>query len=274
MRKTEDKVCRQCGSPVRGGGRYCPHCGCLQTEDLDGLIVHMRENVRACRRQYEHMENMRAEGGRARAGIVDAGVYASPAGGYPRSEEHPRVPAGARGSMRAPSRNRIFISCLCAALLLLSLGLCFAPWLNGEGAFTGLEAALGLFGSGYGASFSQYMEGIAEKVFFGSELITSVCRAFCRQVLRIGVPAYILSLLLGMPVFLSAFGKVRLAGWHRCFAWTAFLVSVLLMLVFLWVSGAESVSVWFILGGTANLVRGVLLIFYDNRPRFWGGLER
>ena len=118
------------------------------------------------------------------------------------------------------------------------------------------------------------MEGIAEKVFFGSELITSVCRAFCRQVLRIGVPAYILSLLLGMPVFLSAFGKVRLAGWHRCFAWTAFLVSVLLMLVFLWVSGAESVSVWFILGGTANLVRGVLLIFYDNRPRFWGGLER
>lgn len=297
MSEIAAEVCEKCGCPVQKGDRYCRRCGSAiaEEEGLSAAIARMQQGVGECLRQYEpeaeaesdealrqelerlraELAALRAESARTQAGVVDAGAYAAPAGGYPRTEEHPRVPASAKGSRRAPSRNRIFISCICAAMLLLSLGLCCAPWLNGADSFTGLEALVNLFGGGYGAAFSRYIDvTVSEHIFARNQLISDICLALSKQVLRIGIPAYILALLFGLPVFLSAFGRVRLAGWHRCFAWVAFLVSVLLGLVFLGVGGAESISVWFILGGVANLLRAVLLIFYDNRPKFWGGLER
>ena len=177
---------------------------------------------------------------------------------------------------RGRSRNRIVIASFSAALLLLSIVCFFLPWVNGSASFTGYGALTYLFGSaaGPGAAYSKYLsEVVGTHVFSASETVSNLCRAICSNLLLYGTPLYAASLLLGLPLAASIPGRVRIASWHRFFAWLAFASAALLFAMISWASGFEGVSVWFLAGGIADFIRGILLIFYRGKWDYWGGLH-
>ena len=177
---------------------------------------------------------------------------------------------------RGRSRNRIVIASFSLALLALSIVCFFLPWVNGDFAFTGWGALTYLFGSsaGPGTAYSIYLsQVVGMRVFSANEAVSNLCRAICSNLLLYGTPLYAASLLLGLPLAASVPGRVRIASWHRFFAWLSFASAALLFAMISWASGFAGVSVWFLAGGIADFVRGVLLIFYRGKWDYWGGLH-
>ena len=177
---------------------------------------------------------------------------------------------------RGRSRNRIVIASFSLALLLFSVVCFFLPWVNGAATFTGYGALSYLFGSSAGpaAAYSNYLsQVVGTRVFSSAETVSNLCRAICSNLLLYGTPLYAASLLLGLPLVASIPGRVRIASWHRFFAWLSFASAALLFAMIAWASGMEGVSAWFLAGGIANFVRGILLIFYRGKWDYWGGLH-
>lgn len=205
--------------------------------------------------------------------VVYAQAY-EPDAPPPRSVPFYRRPSARR--KRGRSRNRIVIASLSLALLALSIVCFFLPWVRGTAAFTGYGALSYLFGSSAGpaAAYSNYLsQVVGTRVFSSAETVSNLCRAICSNLLLYGTPLYAASLLLGLPLAASVPGRVRIAAWHRFFAWLSFASAALLFAMIAWASGMEGVSAWFLAGGIANLVRGVLLIFYRGKWEYWGGLH-
>ena len=184
-------------------------------------------------------------------------------------------PSSARRK-RGRSRNRIVIASLSLALLALSIACFFLPWASGAATFTGYGALSYLFGSSAepAAAYSNYLsQVIGARIFSSNETVSNLCRAICSNLLLYGTPLYAVSLLLGLPLVASVPGRVRIAAWHRFFAWLSFASAALLFAMIAWAGGFEGVSAWFLVGGIANFVRGILLIFYRGKWEYWGGLH-
>ena len=244
--------------------------------ELLAEVAQIKGEVQALRGEVERLQAaqyaMAIQAAQAQP-VVYAQAYSqeNPSAGY--------LPySGRMHRKRARSRNRIILSALALVLLLLSVAMFFLPWVRGEGAFSGYEALRYLFAGSRkndaGAAFSVYLNTvIAEHPFSVNEIVSDVCRAFCTYLLKFGIPLYAFLLVFGIPILLSLFGRIRLAGWHRCFAWTSFFAALAIFGGLCWVSGFSAVSVPFLVGGGANLARGILLIFYRGKWDLWCGLE-
>lgn len=205
--------------------------------------------------------------------VVYAAAY--PAQAYAQPNGQP-LADGKQKTKR--SGNRIFLSIVSVLLLALSIGMFFVAWVGTESDaffFKGIDGIAYLFnkeGENV-AGFAAYLAQIEAHQFAGGDMIANVCRTVCRYVVEYGVIVYAAFLVLGIPLLFSLFGKVSFKGWHRFVSWMAFIVSLLLFGVFCWVTGFSSVSVLFMAGAGANLVRCIFLAFYRGKKRKTGGLE-
>ena len=289
----------------------CPHCGELADGDTDELLARMRASVTRCRDELSspqaviaadeereratmlsELEQLRGEvhmlrgeleqlRSAQRALVLQAAqaspvVYTQPYEAESRARFRPFYKRIAPPRKKGRSRNRMVIASLSLVLLVLSIVCFFLPWVNGETSFTGFGALTYLFGfsDGAGAAYSVYLsEVVGVHVFSANETVSNLCRAICSNLLLYGTLLYAASLLLGLPLAASVPGRVRIASWHRFFAWLAFASSALLFAMISWASGFAGVSVWFLAGGIADFLRGVLLIFYRGKWEYWGGLH-
>ena len=178
----------------------------------------------------------------------------------------------------ARSSNRIVLSVISILLLALSVGMFFVAWVGTEAdafLFKGFDGIAYLFnkeGENV-AGFAAYLAQIEAHQFAGGDMIANVCRAACRYVVEYGVIVYAAFLVLGIPLLFSLSGRVSLKGWHRFVSWMSFIVALLLFGVFCWVTGFSSVSILFMVGAGANLVRCLFLAFYKGKKKKLGGLE-
>lgn len=204
-------------------------------------------------------------------------VYAS----YPAQAMQPAQPAAAQAAVKkkaARSSNRIVISVISVLLLALSIGMFFVAWVGAETdafLFKGFDGIAYLFNKEGDnvAGFAAYLAQIEAHEFAGGEMIANVCRTVCRYVVEYGIAVYAAFLVLGFPLLFSLFGKISCKGWHRFVSWMSFIVSLILFGVFCWVTGFSSVSILFMVGAGANLVRCLFLAFYRGKKKKQGGLE-
>lgn len=173
------------------------------------------------------------------------------------------------------SSNRIVLSVLSLLLLALSIGMFFLPWVIWEKdlSFDGFGGVMYIFTRDGEGAFASYLAAIQAHEFVGTEMIANVCRYACLYIVEYGVIVYAAFLVLGFPLLFSMFGKISCKGWHRFVAWMSFIVSLILFGVFVWVSGFSAVTVWFMVGAGANLVRCLFLAFYRGKKRKFSGLE-
>ena len=173
------------------------------------------------------------------------------------------------------SSNRIVLSVLCLALIAASIGLFFVSWItytvgSEEFAFRGFDALLYAMGKGKGSTFEYYLNTLisADAIPLGSVLATPV-----RYAVRYGILVYGALLVLGFPILFSLGGRFIGKGWHSAFAWLPFIVALILFGLFFLVSGFGSITMGFLLGAAANLVRAIFLIFYSGKVD-WKIVER
>ena len=149
-------------------------------------------------------------------------------------------------------------------LLALSVGMFFVAWVGTEAdafLFKGFDGIAYIFnkeGENV-AGFAAYLAQIEAHQFAGGDMIANVCRTACRYVVEYGVIVYAAFLVLGIPLLFSLSGS--------------FIVALLLFGVFCWVTGFSSVSILFMVGAGANLVRCLFLAFYKGKKKKLGGLE-
>ena len=175
------------------------------------------------------------------------------------------------------STNRIVISVISILLLALSVGMCFLPWISmedGAFSFTGWEGISYLFNKDSEGAilFAGYLQMIEDFNFAGGEMIANVCRTACRYIVEYGIIVYAAFLVLSIPLLLSITGKISGKGWHRFASWMSFIVALILFGVFCWITGFSSITIWFLRGAAANLVRCLFLAFYKGK-KLKGGLE-
>ena len=200
-------------------------------------------------------------------------IYAQPYSAQPSApvpqekayENGPKAKSGLR------SGNRIFISIVCILALAASIGMFFLQWIDGE--FKGVDALTYLFGAG-GSDFGSFLDNTVRGYdYAGVAFIANASEQFCYYVLRYGIVVYAALLVLGFPLLFSMFGRVKMRGWHRFFAWTSFILAAILFGIFSWVSGFSTVTTWFMIGAAANFVRCFFLFFYRKSDKLKGGLE-
>ena len=151
------------------------------------------------------------------------------------------------------------------------------PWISmedGAFSFTGWEGISYLFNKDSEGAilFAGYLQMIEDFNFAGGEMIANVCRTACRYIVEYGIIVYAAFLVLSIPLLLSITGKISGKGWHRFASWMSFIVALILFGVFCWITGFSSITIWFLLGAAANLVRCLFLAFYKGK-KLKGGLE-
>lgn len=201
---------------------------------------------------------------------------------YPAAQQayaqQPNARAADGKQRAARSSNRIVLSVISILLLALSVGMFFVAWVGTEAdafLFKGFDGIAYLFnkeGENV-AGFAAYLAQIEAHQFAGGDMIANVCRTACKYVVEYGVIVYAAFLVLGIPLLFSLSGRVSLKGWHRFVSWMSFIVALLLFGVFCWVTGFSSVSILFMVGAGANLVRCLFLAFYKGKKKKLGGLE-
>lgn len=194
---------------------------------------------------------------------------------YVQAAAGEQAAAGKKKSVR--STNRIVISIISILLLALSVGMCFLPWISmedGAFSFTGWEGISYIFNKDSEGAilFAGYLEMIEQFDFAGGEMIANVCRTACRFIVEYGIIVYAAFLVLSIPLLLSITGKISGKGWHRFASWMSFIVALIIFGVFCWITGFSSITIWFLLGAAANLVRCLFLAFYKGK-KLKGGLE-
>lgn len=207
---------------------------------------------------------------------------------YLVSPRHNAAPQAAQEPARRPRRtlrtrsvNRIVLSFLGAVLLAVSMCVFSFAWVRDisldayGGSMSGYQALVHLFSQGdTGArGFVGVLVGIMRHEYASSELINGICRDVCRFVVRWGTAAYAVCLLCSLPLLVSIGGKIRLGIWHSFWAWISFLVSLAVFAALCWTFGFSSLTVAFMVGVGANLVRAVLLCFYRQERYYEGGLQ-
>lgn len=173
------------------------------------------------------------------------------------------------------SANRIVLSVLCILLLGASIGMFWMAWIETEGMnFKGFDAFRYLFGEREGTVFGTYMTFIREiKEFKGASAIANICRNLCYYGVRYGIIVYAGFLVLSVLQLFSLGGRISMRGWHRFTAWMSFIIALALFGILCWVSGFSALTMWFLLGAGANLVRAFFLIFYKKDKFTEGGLQ-
>ena len=132
---------------------------------------------------------------------------------------------------------------------------------EGFDGFKGIDAIKNLFGLG-GENFATFCDKIANHSFPGPAFIPTMCKYVCTFIVKYGIVVYAALLVLGFPLLFSLGGRVRFKGWHAFFAWTSAIVALLIFGVIFWVSGFSVMSLFFLIGGAANILRGFFLLFY------------
>ena len=189
---------------------------------------------------------------------------------YPAQQAN-SYPKSSKGMAYARSGNRIFISIVCILALAASIGMFFMQWI--DGGFKGIDALKYLFGMD-APEFGSFLDNtIRGYDFAGVAFIANISEKFCYYVVRYGIVVYAALLVLGFPLLFSMFGRVKMRGWHRFFAWTSFILAAILFGIFCWVSGFSTVTKWFLIGAAANFVRCFFLFFYRRSDKLKGGLE-
>lgn len=165
------------------------------------------------------------------------------------------------------SSNRIVIAILCIALIAVSVAMFFRPWVTfligaEEYSFRGFDAVNFLLGNGAGSNFDIYLHQLisADALWMGNYLATPV-----RYVVYYGIVVYGALLVLTFPILFSLGGRFIGKGWHSAFAWLPFIVALILFGLFFWISGFSSMTMSFLIGAAANLVRVIFIAFYSRK---------
>lgn len=251
-----------------------------QEFELLAEVAQLKGELRALHNEVDRMHAAGRAGAQPAAPqpyIQPAPVYTQPAaqaGVYPPPSYGPAyaaqsaapvpVASGAGKAKKSRSKKRIFLSIVSVLLLGLSIGMFFMPWIKTEGmAFKGFDAFGYLFGEKEGTPFAAFLAHIqTAEVFKGSEFIVNACRNICYYGAMYGIIAYAAFLVLSIFLLLSLGGRISLKGWHRFTAWMSFLIALALFGIFCWVSGFSALTIWFLVGAGANLVRCFFLAFY------------
>ena len=184
------------------------------------------------------------------APVPAEGVYSQ----IPEAKD-PAAPAYANAGKdkadSARSKRRIVLAVLTTLFLAASIASFFLNWIKFEAfeGFTGFEAINHVFGIKGGEPFEAYLNIIRAHEFAGSAMIAKLC-------LNAAL------LVLSLPILFSLGGRIRFKAWHAFFAWTSALAAVLLFAVFCWVSGFSAMTLFFLGGAAANVLRGFFLLFY------------
>ena len=160
-------------------------------------------------------------------------------------------------------KSRIVLSLIALLLLAASIASFFFVWISYEGfdGFKGIDAIKNLFGLG-GENFATFCDKIANHSFPGPAFIPTVCKYICLYGAKFGIIVYAALLVLGFPLLFSLGGRVCFKGWHSFFAWTSAILSLILFGIFIWVTGFSAISIIFLGGAAANILRGFFLLFY------------
>lgn len=197
------------------------------------------------------------------APVPAEGVYSQ----IPEAKD-PAAPAYANAGKdkadSARSKRRIVLAVLTILFLAASIASFFLNWIKFEAfeGFKGFEAINHVFGIKGGEPFEAYLNIIRAHEFAGSAMIAKLCLNFCFYVVKYGVVVYAALLVLSLPILFSLGGRIRFKAWHAFFAWTSALAAVLLFAVFCWVSGFSAMTLFFLGGAAANVLRGFFLLFY------------
>ena len=197
------------------------------------------------------------------APVPAEGVYSQ----IPEAKD-PAAPAYANAGKdkadSARSKRRIVLAVFTTLFLAASIASFFLNWIKFEAfeGFTGFEAINHVFGIKGGEPFEAYLNIIRAHEFAGSAMIAKLCLNFCFYVVKYGVVVYAALLVLSLPILFSLGGRIRFKAWHAFFAWTSALAAVLLFAVFCWVSGFSAMTLFFLGGAAANVLRGFFLLFY------------
>lgn len=206
----------------------------------------------------------------AQAQYVSAPQYvAAPGVMYMPPQAAAAQPSGETKSelKKVRSSNRIVIAILCIALIAVSIAMFFRPWVTfligaEEYSFRGFDAVNFLLGNGAGSHFDIYLHQLisADALWLGNYLATPV-----RYVVYYGIVVYGALLVLTFPILFSLGGRFIGKGWHSAFAWLPFIVALILFGLFFWISGFSSMTVSFLIGAAANLVRVIFIAFYSRK---------
>lgn len=256
--------------------------------ELLSEVAQLKGELRALSSEVDRMQaqrnlqlQMQQDGGHPAAQVSQQGQpttviyaqpYASPQPGYiPANSYAQQVAAAAKGAKKARSGNRIFISIVCILALAASIGMFFLAWI--KDGFKGFDSITYILGRG-SEPFEAFLENVIRgHLFAGNDFIANLSEQFCYYVTRYGIVVYAVLLVLGFPLLFSMFGRVKMCGWHRFFAWISFIAAALLFGVFCWVSGFSTITVWFLVGAGANFVRCIFLAFYKKTDKLKGGLQ-
>ena len=115
--------------------------------------------------------------------------------------------------------------------------------------------------------------GCAAAFIVGSAVAVVPFVAYFASHNALGDLVYGALLVLGFPILFSLGGRFIGKGWHSAFAWLPFIVALILFGLFFLVSGFGSITMLFLLGAAANLVRAIFLIFYSSKVD-WKIVER
>ena len=165
------------------------------------------------------------------------------------------------GFRRTRSKRRIVLTVILLLLLAASIASLFFPW--AKESFTGWDGVKYIFGLGAeGDRFDLYLAMIRSISFADDPSIAKLCSDLCYYVIRYGVIVYAAMLILDFPLLLSLGGRVRLKAWHIVFTWLSLFAGLILFGFFCWESGFSAVTVFFMGGVAANLLRGFFLVFF------------